>query len=84
MTKEGLEKIIKKLQKRSLKYESVDTDKSVFYDRCAYFVEHNMSEFEDGLEDEEEDFKEVVKRYKEIEDEMENPDFMYPDGDDDE
>ena len=83
MTKEGLEKNIEKYRELSIKFESIDEEKSYLYGRCADYVEDNMWEFEDGQEDEDEDFKEIRERFKEIEEEMGNWVDMFPEGDED-
>ena len=83
MTTEGLELSIEKYRELSEKYQSSNDEKSYLYDRCADYIENNMSEFEDGLEDTEDDFKELWDRFKEVEEDFGNWDMMFPEGDED-
>lgn len=87
MEAEKLELIVNRLRKRSVKYESNDDSKAHFYDECADFIENNSDEFMGILENEiwdaEKALKEIISRYKEIEQECNNWEMMFPEGMDD-
>lgn len=82
MTREKLEKIIKKYRKLSNKLYSEHESKSYKYGQFADWIEVNSDTFDD-VDDFASDEDELWNNFLESEEESENWDSMFPEGDED-